>query len=75
FPPCEAEDAALLTQGKDDNEAGRKKDKQETANLSDREYNSAAGGNACGFLINGPNMSCLTALMARNWSGGGGLCL
>jgi hypothetical protein len=28
----------LLTQGKDDNEAGRKKDKQETANLSDREY-------------------------------------
>jgi hypothetical protein len=29
----------LLTQGKDDNEAGRKKDKQETANLSDREYN------------------------------------
>jgi hypothetical protein len=28
----------LLTQGKDDNEAGRKKDKQETANLNDREY-------------------------------------
>jgi len=23
FSPCEAEDAALLTQGKDDNEAGR----------------------------------------------------
>jgi len=38
FPPCEAEDAALLPQGKDDNEAGRKKDKQETANLSAREY-------------------------------------
>jgi len=29
----------LLTQGKDDNEAGRKKDKPETANLSAREYN------------------------------------
>ncbi|MDR0491603.1 MAG: hypothetical protein LBH28_10220 [Oscillospiraceae bacterium] len=28
----------MLTQGKYDNEAGRKKDKQETANLSDREY-------------------------------------
>jgi hypothetical protein len=39
FSPCEAEDAALLTQGKDDNEAGREKDKQETANISDREYN------------------------------------
>ena len=39
FSPCEAEDAALLTQGKDDNEAGQKKDKQETANLFDHEYN------------------------------------
>ena len=29
----------MLTQGKDDNEAGRKKDKPETANLSAREYN------------------------------------
>ena len=29
----------MLTQGKDDNEAGRKKDKQETANFIDREYN------------------------------------
>ncbi|MCL2248715.1 MAG: hypothetical protein FWC13_05555 [Oscillospiraceae bacterium] len=38
FSPCEAEDAALLTQGKDDNEAGWKKDKQETANIYDREY-------------------------------------
>ena len=28
----------MLTQGKDDNEAGRKKDKQETANPGDREY-------------------------------------
>ena len=28
----------MLTQGKDDNEAGREKDKQETANISDREY-------------------------------------
>jgi len=39
FPPREAKGAALLTQGKDDNKAGRKKGKQETANLSDREYN------------------------------------
>jgi len=39
FSPCKAEDAALLSQGKDDNEAGRKKDKQETANIYDREYN------------------------------------
>ena len=38
IPPCEAEDAALLTQGKDDNEAGWEIDKQETANLSDCEY-------------------------------------
>jgi hypothetical protein len=30
----------LLAQGKDDNEAGRKKDEQETANLSAREYKS-----------------------------------
>ena len=28
----------MLTQGKDDNEAGREKDKQETANFIDREY-------------------------------------
>jgi len=38
FSPCEAEDAALLTQGKDDNEAGRKKDKQDTVNIIAREY-------------------------------------
>jgi len=28
----------LLTQGKDDNEAEREKDKQETASLFDRKY-------------------------------------
>ena len=39
FLPCEAEDAALLSQGKDDNEAGREKDKLDSANLSNREYN------------------------------------
>ena len=36
--PGKAEDAALLTQGKDDNEAGRKKDKQDTVNTIAREY-------------------------------------
>ena len=29
----------MLTQGKDDNEAGRKKDKQDTVNTIAREYN------------------------------------
>jgi hypothetical protein len=38
FSSCEAEDAALLTQGKDDNEAGWKKDKQEIANVIARWY-------------------------------------
>jgi len=40
FSPCEAEDAALLTQGKDKSEAGWKKDKQETANVYDCEYDA-----------------------------------
>ena len=33
-------DAALLAQGKDNNEAGRKKDKQDTVNTIAREYNN-----------------------------------
>ena len=30
----------MLSQGKDDNEAGREKDKQETAHINAREYNT-----------------------------------
>ena len=34
----------MLTQGKDDNEAGRKKDKQDTVNTITREYICVGGG-------------------------------
>ena len=60
FSSCEAEDAALLTQGKDDNEAGREKDKQETANISDREYmcRFSIGGELCGLGVNAQGHTC-----------------
>ena len=35
----------MLWQGKDDNEAGWEKDKQETVNLDAREYNTGARSN------------------------------
>ena len=47
----------MLSQGKDDNEAGREKDKQETANINDCEYNVTVANNTivremCQSLVN-----------------------
>ena len=41
----------MLTQGKDDNEAGRKKDKQETANFIDCEYKTVRQKAFCQLYV------------------------